>query len=359
MNGLLIGRCPKTAEQMSTFCNETIIVLDESFAKKRNLPELKNFKIIHSEKSARSCLGIFVRAKEIVSWVDAHDIDVLFTNTKWDMIAAKIASFFTKKKTILCSASHNSYAWQNFINVFIMSILIRVTTDIYIALASFVERRLLKFGLKERNLILLPNTIDGRRWQKKTNYMISNRIRLVYLADVYPEKRQDFILNLIRLLQGKYDIEADCYGEKSGFLNYVEDMEKKSESWGLQDRFRLLGQIENESLRLILKDYDIYISPSKMEMSPVNILEAQAVGLPVIAANVGGVPDLITHNETGLLFEVDNLQDAAKKLSYLIENIDLRKTIGKSGRKYVSDIYNKQIAGKRLEYKIKNAIFSK
>ena len=82
-----------------------------------------------------------------------------------------------------------------------------------------------------------------------------------------------------------------------------------------------------------------------MEMSPVNILEAQAVGLPVMASDVGGIPDVIRDGETGLLYESGNVHDAVEKLVKLIENKKLRERLGKAGREYVTSIYSPKCAG--------------
>ena len=95
-----------------------------------------------------------------------------------------------------------------------------------------------------------------------------------------------------------------------------------------------------------------------MEMSPVNILEAQAVGLPVLASNIGGIPDLVHDNKTGVLYNVDDVQDAVSKLIMLIENMELRSRLGMNGRKYVSEVYTKEVAGSLIQEKIKSVINS-
>ena len=91
-----------------------------------------------------------------------------------------------------------------------------------------------------------------------------------------------------------------------------------------------------------------------MEMSPVNILEAQAAGLPVLASNVGGISDLIRNDENGLLFECDNIKDAAEKIKMLINNKQLRENLGKAGRRHVSEVYTSKEASVKLYNKISN-----
>lgn len=349
MRALLIGRCPKSAEQLKTFCDEVIIVLDNSFIRQRYLPELKKFTVINSKVNINTLKGIYPRSKEIVKWIKEYDLDIIFTNTKWDMVAAKFASLFVNKKILLLSTSHNSYAWVDDKKVYFMSKLIKYTTDYYVSLASFVKEKLIKNGIDKDRVLLIPNTIDSKTWIEKTDYSIKSTFRLVYVAYVCPGKCQDFIVDVLYHLKDKYDIEIDCYGDKDEFSDYVDLIESKVEKYGLKNKFRLCGRVENQDLHYLLKKYDAYFCPSSMEMSPVNILEAQAVGLPVLATNVGGIPDLIDNENTGLLFEVNNIEDASRQIIRLISDFELRERLGKNGRIYVSDFYNTSLAGDRLK----------
>ena len=283
MNGLVIGRCPKTAEQLNTFCENVRVVLDSSFSCSRKLPELENYEVIFSNTNISRITGIIARANEIKNWIKEFDLDLVFTNTKWDMIAAKLATLGMKRKVVLLSTSHNSYAWCNRRNVVLMSKLISWTTDIYVALASFVKHQLLAEGIDESKVICIPNTATCESWTIKEDYRLHNPIKIVYVAYVYPAKKQDFILDVIFRLKDKYNIEVDCYGDKDEYVDYVHAMQLKASEYELQEKFHLFGRIENVELRNLLHQYDIYFCPSLMEMSPVNILEAQAVGLPVLA----------------------------------------------------------------------------
>ena len=137
-------------------------------------------------------------------------------------------------------------------------------------------------------------------------------------------------------------------------VEYVNSIRKEIFNAGLEGKINLKGRIENSELRSILKDYDAYMCPTFMEMSPVNILEAQAAGLPVLASNVGGISDLIKHNENGLLFECDNIKDASEKIKMLINDKQLREKLGKAGREHVSKVYTSKEASIKLYNKISN-----
>lgn len=354
MNTLVIGRCPKTAEQFSTFCDKVIITLDHSFKNERHLPELEQYPIEYYKSNISTPYGIFPRVKEILQLIRKYDIDIVFSNTKWDMVAAKIASLLCSKKVVLLATNHNSYAWQNPWAVKKMSTLIKFTTDCYVALASFVYDQIKKNGVD--NLILVPNTVGYETWQVKNDYSFKDPFRLVYVAYVCPKKRQSMLVDVLKQLNEKYDVIVDCYGDLDDYVEYVEEIKKKTKDYHLEGRLNFKGKIENIKLRSLLKEYDAYISVSNMEMSPINLMEAQAAGLPVVAACVGGIPDIICDGATGLLFKADDWCSAANQIERLINNQSLREAIGNAARKYVSENYTKVQAGERLKSSILKVI---
>lgn len=351
MNAIIIGNSTKMAGILSEFCEKVYISIDNSFRTRRYIKEIENYEVLNCEINISTIKGVIPKAWKIKKWIKQYDISIIFSQTKYDMLAAKLASIITRKKIILLGTSHNSYSWLDDKNVKKMSWLIRLSTHCYVALASFVYDKLIRHGIKEKNIILVPNIVEHEAWAKKTDYSIDKTFRMVYVAHVYPGKRQDFIVDVLKELKD-YDIVVDCYGD-TDVTEYVDYIKEKVALSGLEGKVNLKGRIENSELRDMLKRYDAYISPSQMEMSPVNILEAQAAGLPVIASNVGGVPDLVKDNCTGLLFECDNVSDAAAKINLLINNEQLRKRIGKAGLKFVSEEYTLKQAGSIIENKIK------
>lgn len=350
MNAIVIGQSIKMAEILHSFCNDVYIAIDNSFACRRNFNELNDFTIINSSVNISTPKGIIAKAIEIHKWIKRYNLDIIFSQTKYDMVASKLATLFSNKKIILLGTSHNSYAWLNETNVKRMAKLISFTTDYYIALASFVYNKLIAYGIPDKKIILLPNTVEYQNWSIKRDYSIKdNVIRIVYVAYLYEGKRQSFIVDVIRGLMSKsnYNIIVDCYGDLKD-CNYVNSIKGKINNYSLENNIKLRGPIENSELKSILCTYDIYFCPTKMEMSPVNILEAQAASLPVVATNVGGIPDLIQDGVNGLLFEVDNINDACEKLLLLINNQTLREKLGKAGRDFVSKINTAENSGKKL-----------
>lgn len=75
----------------------------------------------------------------------------------------------------------------------------------------------------------------------------------------------------------------------------------------------------------------VYVHPSNIDNSPNNVCEAQLLGLPVIATNVGGVSSLIEHKNTGILVPANAPYELAYWLKYLSVNVDFAKQLSHNG----------------------------
>jgi len=80
---------------------------------------------------------------------------------------------------------------------------------------------------------------------------------------------------------------------------------------------------------------DFFVLPSYSEGTPNVIKEAMACGIPVIATNVSGNPELIKHNKTGLLFEPGDVNTLAKLLHFAVDNQDMMEEMGRKGKEFI------------------------
>jgi len=99
----------------------------------------------------------------------------------------------------------------------------------------------------------------------------------------------------------------------------------------------------------ILKIIDIFVLSSLWEGFPVSILEAMASSKPVIASNVGGVPEAVVDNVTGFLVPPENAEALSQTIVKLVENKQLLDDMGKAGLKYVQQYFSYEIMIKKTE----------
>jgi len=99
------------------------------------------------------------------------------------------------------------------------------------------------------------------------------------------------------------------------------------------------GFMNKTQLAKALLDYDVFTFASVSDSCPNVLLEAMAVGLPVVAARAGGSVDLVEDGVTGLLVNPDDLMEMVSKLEYCIKNPQKMKEYGTNGRKRIEDNY--------------------
>jgi glycosyltransferase involved in cell wall biosynthesis len=100
----------------------------------------------------------------------------------------------------------------------------------------------------------------------------------------------------------------------------------------LQDRVVLLGRLDEEQTLARIAASDVLVLPSFMEGLPIVLMEAMALGVPVIATRVAGVPELISDEQQGLLFCPADWGELAERMARLLTDPPLRKRLGQAGR---------------------------
>jgi glycosyltransferase involved in cell wall biosynthesis len=105
---------------------------------------------------------------------------------------------------------------------------------------------------------------------------------------------------------------------------------------------RPLGFIDYERLPRMLSAGDIYVTPTLADNLPYTVLEAMSCGRPVVATNVGGIPEQVEHGETGLLVSPSRPVELAKAIIELLENPAKSRLMGAKGRSRVERAYSMQ-----------------
>ena len=121
---------------------------------------------------------------------------------------------------------------------------------------------------------------------------------------------------------------------------YSDFIKRKVVELGITDQVLWMG-IQNKVPEL-LHAFDVYCQPSRSEGLPSAILEAFAAGLPVVATNVGGIPEIVKDLETGLLVASEDYHDMANQIQILLENKILSEKISNNA----SDILQKEYYNK-------------
>ncbi len=147
-----------------------------------------------------------------------------------------------------------------------------------------------------------------------------------------PSKGIDILIKAFDLVK---DAFPELYLVIAGEGPEEEKLKKLVDDYSLNDRVVFIGTVDIKKGISLLKGAELTVVPSLSEGGGLVNLEAQAVGCPVIASRVGGIPEYLKENESGLLFESGNFKELADKISILLSDKKLKNELIASGLKYV------------------------
>lgn len=109
-------------------------------------------------------------------------------------------------------------------------------------------------------------------------------------------------------------------------------------------------------LRELYKKSDIFVLPTRADMSPWVVMEAMATGRPVIASDTGGIPDIVQDGKTGFLIPIEDTAALKNRIETLIASPELRSSMGASGRKHIESEFNAAVCVPKILEFMKQAV---
>ncbi|PIN86240.1 hypothetical protein COV19_05520 [Candidatus Woesearchaeota archaeon CG10_big_fil_rev_8_21_14_0_10_44_13] len=271
---------------------------------------------------------------KLMKLIKKYDIDIVHSNNlysnKYGAIAAKIAGI-PSVWTI-----HNEYKKNP-----ILRMLYRITNRVI-----FVSKRVgVIFQDPENNKgRVIYNGADTKKFfkrlPKREDYLrfgIKKGSFVVgMIARIHPFKGYECLCKSIAIVSKKYpEVVVLALGKTVEGSRYDMSIKGLIKKLGIEKNF-IFGGFEKDVSKIIPL-FSILVLPSvKGEGFPLVILEAQAMGKPVVSSRIAGVPEMIEEGKNGLMVKPGDYRDIAKKIIILIEDPDLRKKIGEAGRKTVN-----------------------
>lgn len=121
-------------------------------------------------------------------------------------------------------------------------------------------------------------------------------------------------------------------------------LQQQITSSGKQDRIKLLGKVDYETLISLYKNTLATVIPSIWpENCPLVAIESLSCGTPIIAANTGGLQEIVNTSKSGILFENDDINGLSKYLIQLYENSNVRSTLKNNATKAYNDYYSPKV----------------
>lgn len=179
----------------------------------------------------------------------------------------------------------------------------------------------------ERDRFFPDPQIDSASIRRGYNLRADQPLFL-YVGRLDGEKSVDLIVNAISKIQRK-DFQFAIVGhgkERQALTDQIHRL-------GLEGRVHILGYIPSKELPPLYLAADVFVMPSPAELQSIATLEALACGKPVLAANARALPELVTHEVNGYLFEPGNIADAAHWMNEFIAHPERWTAMGKESLK--------------------------
>lgn len=194
------------------------------------------------------------------------------------------------------------------------------------------------------------NEILRPQFYSESPVLIRKDIKILKITSTISDtlyKGLDLILKTAKILEERdisYEWHIIGINDRSDYLNLV----KRVLNYEIPAGICFDGKLQPSEIIDRFNQTDVYVHPSYVDNSPNSICEAQIIGLPVVATNVGGVASLIVNNETGILVPANEPHILAYSLISLKENYSIRQRIAENGCKLAHERHDKKFIMNQL-----------
>ena len=303
--------------------------------------ESKGIKILYLGKKKGLDLGVI---RKLCRIIDEYDINVVHTHRyvmQYAVPAAIIKGVKTKVHTVHSIASKELPPLQRKL----AKLFYKFFSVIPVAISPIVRNTINEeYGIPVKKIPMIYNGSDLSRCLRKETYNIENKtLQMIHVGRYIDIKNQDLIIKTIYNLKIK-GVNVYCRFIGGGDKEYF--YKELAHKLGVEDCCEFMGLQSN--VYPFLNKSDLFLLPSKYEGMPISLIEGMGTGLPIIASNVGGIPDMINHMENGILINPNEVElyDAILKL---YNDPALRERLGIKAREKSIEFSSKNMAENYLK----------
>lgn len=198
-----------------------------------------------------------------------------------------------------------------------------------------------KEKLKAQKARVIYNGLEEYTAESEDSFTIFNQessTKLVLVANIKPVKRTlDAVIATTQLIEKGYNLELTLVGENQD-KDYVASIVDVINKTNTGNRIKLTGSIIEP--RRLLSQAHVGLLVSESEGLSNTIMEYMHAGLPVIATNVGGNPELVIDKRTGVLIEKGNIEQLKSAIISLAADIELRRSLGAEGKLLIQNEFS-------------------
>jgi glycosyltransferase involved in cell wall biosynthesis len=276
-----------------------------------------------------TALNRYVRLADIIKTlvVKGRHIDVLVIHiySGPSFVVEDIASWIGRRFNVPIVMSLHGGAMPEFMAHFPRwSKRVLGRADILVAQSEYLSRSIVPYGF---NAEIIPNVINFPSYPHKTRSKV--KPRLLWMRAFHPLYNPEMAIRVLAHLKARLpEASLVMAGQDNGLQA---DMQRLATELGVHEAVRFPGFLKFEDKIREGGSADIFINTPHIDNRPVCVVEACAMGLPVVSTGVGGVPDLLTQEETGLLVPDGDVKAMADAVVRLINDEDLARRLSENG----------------------------
>ncbi len=194
-------------------------------------------------------------------------------------------------------------------------------------------KKKLPFLYKEKKLVLIPNGINQEVFHPIAKSTPSNGLIMSMHSRLTPQKDHQSLLHAIAFLKGS-EVYDRIYLKIAGDGSCLDELLTLTKELAIEDKVAWLGMLKEDSIVDLLQETDIYVHPTFSETMSTSLMQAMAVGLPIITTNISGVTHMIRHEETGICTAKGEAKPLAHAIAQLANDLPFRKKLGKAAHEY-------------------------
>lgn len=290
-----------------------------------------------------------ISALKLARHIDAHKIDVVHVHWAKDLLLAVLAKVFSRRKVKLIYTRHMALTRKK--DDFYHRFLYR-NVDAYLVITKELYHNAVNYlPVDERKIHLLYHGVRVEKAGDCEAYLKEKGInedvfRLVIFGRIEEGKGQHLVVDAVKRL---YELGKNI---QLAMIGHVMDKEYHATlvntitTSNLENHVFYLGFHEQPTS--IMPCFDAVVLATKCETFGLVLPEAMRAGVTVIGSNCGGVPEIIEHEKTGLLFETQNAIDLSLQLAKIIDDIDFRNSLAAAGKKYADEHFSEENHFKEL-----------
>lgn len=220
------------------------------------------------------------------------------------------------------------------------------SSDMITTLSRSIAKELKEYNINPDKITVINNGVNETLFHPLKKELNEEKKYIMYAGRIDYEKGLFDLVDCGKYISNK---RTDLSFIIAGKGKDLKKLKKKIKKANLQDKFKLLGQLNKDEILRIYQNATLFVFPSYHEGLPGVLLEAMSCGLPIIATDVRGNRDLISHEENGLLIPIQDSKKMAETINTLLQDKQLREHLGKNARKTIienytwSDIYKNYI----------------